>query len=173
MKCTLRLYTTLIFGLALAAAPTQAADTMKIGSDVPESRWQILAMREFKMDLEKKDNSERLVVAVSESSRQVFSVVEEMPEFLGGEASMKQYLIKNIKYPAVARENGIQGRVVVQFVVDRDGSVTEVQVIRGVDPVLDKEALRVVSAMPKWKPGKQHGKPVSVQQVIPIMFRLD
>ena len=84
-----------------------------------------------------------------------------------------QYLSKNIKYPATAHENGKQGRVIVMFVVKKDGSISDVKTVRGVDPYLDKEALRVVSVMPRWKPGMQKGKPVSVQYTMPLMFRLE
>ena len=103
----------------------------------------------------------------------IFEVVEEMPEFPnGGMAGLMQFLSKNIKYPQIAQENGTQGRVTVQFVVNKDGSIVDAVVLRGVDPYLDKEALRVVNLMPKWKPGKQRGKPVRVRYTVPVMFRL-
>lgn len=103
----------------------------------------------------------------------IFEVVENMPEFReGGMAGLMQYLSKNIKYPPIAQENGTQGRVTVQFVVNRDGSIVDAKVLRGVDPYLDKEALRVISAMPNWKPGMQRGKPVRVKYTVPVMFRL-
>ena len=99
-------------------------------------------------------------------------VCEEMPEFPGGMRECMNFLGKNVKYPATAQEKGIQGRVIVQFVVNRDGSIVEPKVVRGVDPDLDKEALRVISIMPKWKPGKQKGEAVRVKYTIPVMFRL-
>jgi len=102
-----------------------------------------------------------------------FYVIEEKPEFPGGEAAMFQWIQKNIKYPQEARENNIQGKVFVQFIIDKEGNVTDVEVVRGVDPLLDKEAVRVVKNMPKWKPGKQRGKPVKVQFLLPINFRLN
>ncbi|MDR3118897.1 MAG: energy transducer TonB [Mediterranea sp.] len=102
----------------------------------------------------------------------IFEVVENMPEFPGGQAALMQFLSKNIKYPTIAQENGTQGRVTIQFVVNRDGSVVDPVVIRGVDPYLDKEALRVISQMPKWKPGMQRGKTVRVKYTVPVMFRL-
>lgn len=103
----------------------------------------------------------------------IFEVVEKMPEFPdGGQAGLMQYLAKNIKYPPIAQENGTQGRVTCQFVVNKDGSIVDVKVLRGVDPYLDKEAVRVISAMPKWKPGMQRGKPVRVKYTVPVMFRL-
>ena len=104
--------------------------------------------------------------------QQIFQVVEEMPEFPGGMAECMKWLGKNIKYPTISQENGVQGRVIIQFVVNRDGSIVDAQVARGVDPYLDKEALRVVGMMPKWKPGKQRGKEVRVKYTLPVMFRL-
>ena len=117
-----------------------------------------------------------LPVAVEEEEPEeqtIFEIVEEAPEFInGGMAGLMQYLSKNIKYPTIAQENGTQGRVVVQFVVNRDGSIVDAKVMRGVDPYLDKEALRVINSMPKWKPGKQRGKPVRCRYTVPVMFRL-
>ena len=104
--------------------------------------------------------------------QQIFQVVEEMPEFPGGMGECMKFLGKNIKYPTISQENGVQGRVIVQFVVNRDGSIVDPVVVRGVDPYLDKEALRVIATMPKWKPGKQRGKAVRVKYTVPVMFRL-
>jgi protein TonB len=103
---------------------------------------------------------------------EIFDVVENMPEFPGGASALMQYLAKNIKYPTIAQENGTQGRVIVQFVVNKDGSIVDAKVARSVDPYLDKEALRVVSSMPKWKPGMQRNKPVRVKYTVPVTFRL-
>ena len=102
----------------------------------------------------------------------VFDVVEEMPSFPGGQSALLEYLNKNIKYPVVAEENGIQGRVTVTFVVERDGSITDVKVVKSVDPSLDKEAARVVKSMPHWIPGKQNGSAVRVKYTVPVTFRL-
>ena len=102
----------------------------------------------------------------------VFDVVEEMPQFPGGNSALFEYLSKNIKYPVVAEENGVQGRVVVTFVVERDGSITDVKVVKSVDPSLDKEAQRVVKSMPHWIPGKQNGSAVRVKYTVPVTFRL-
>ncbi|MDR0745448.1 MAG: energy transducer TonB [Mediterranea sp.] len=102
----------------------------------------------------------------------IFEVVENMPEFPGGYAALMQFLSKNIKYPPIAQENGTQGRVIVQFVVNRDGSVVDPVIVRSVDPYLDKEALRVISQMPKWKAGMQRGKAVRVKYTVPVSFRL-
>lgn len=104
---------------------------------------------------------------------QVFVVVEDMPGFGGGDSNkFREYIAKNLRYPDVAAENGIQGRVFVQFVVEPDGHVSNVKVVRGVDPSLDKEAIRVVESSPNWKPGKQRGKPVRVSFTFPIIFVL-
>ena len=103
---------------------------------------------------------------------QVFYIVEEMPEFPGGELALRKFISNAIKYPVVAQENGVQGKVYVSFVVGKDGLVTDAKVVRGVDPALDKEAIRVVNSLPAWKPGKQRGKPVRVGFSVPISFVL-
>ncbi|OZT04796.1 energy transducer TonB [Prevotella sp. 885] len=102
----------------------------------------------------------------------IFTVVEQMPMFPGGDGALMGYLRDNIHYPTVAAENGVQGRVVVGFVVERDGSITDVKILRGVDPSLDREAMRVVKSMPKWTPGKQNGSAVRVKYQVPVSFRL-
>ncbi|MFV0290645.1 MAG: energy transducer TonB [Mangrovibacterium sp.] len=125
------------------------------------------------------DSNEPIVVApvitqaaevVTES--EVFIVVEQMPEFPGGVNAMRAYLGKTVKYPTSALENGVQGTVYISFVVNQDGSIVDVKVLRGVDASLDKEAVRVVQSMPKWKPGKQGGKAVRVSYQVPISFKL-
>jgi len=132
-------------------------------------------------DVKGNDEAEGVVlkaneVAVDEKPKEeetkVFDVVEQMPEFPGGPAALMKWLSDNIKYPAVAEENGIQGRVVCTFVVERDGSVTDVQVARSIDPSLDKEAIRVLKKMPKWIPGRQNGSAVRVKYTVPVTFRL-
>ncbi|MEA5127998.1 MAG: energy transducer TonB [Proteiniphilum sp.] len=107
-----------------------------------------------------------------EVTEEIFVVVEEQPEFPGGNAAMMKFLSDNIRYPVIAQENGIQGRVICNFVVERDGSITDVQVVRGQDPSLDREAIRVIQQMPKWKPGKQRGSAVRVRFTLPVVFRL-
>lgn len=102
----------------------------------------------------------------------IFTVVEQMPMFPGGDAALMGYLRDNIHYPTVAAENGVQGRVVVGFVVERDGSITDVNILRSVDPSLDREAMRVVKSMPRWTPGKQNGSAVRVKYQVPVTFRL-
>jgi TonB family protein len=99
-----------------------------------------------------------------------FNIVEEMPEFPGGEKALVEFMVKNIKYPAQAQKDSIQGKVYVNFVVDTAGKVVETKVLRGVHPLLDKEAVRVVELMPAWKPGKQKGVPVRVFYTLPVMF---
>ncbi|MCX6235504.1 MAG: energy transducer TonB [Bacteroidetes bacterium] len=103
---------------------------------------------------------------------EIFTVVEESPSYPGGEAARIQYLQDNIKYPQMARESGIQGTVYVTFVVEPDGSVSHVLVLRGIGGGCDEEAIRVVNSMPRWNPGKQRGKPVRVQFNMPIKFTL-
>lgn len=103
---------------------------------------------------------------------EIFTIVEEMPDFPGGMAKLAEYLAKNIKYPQMARESGIQGRVFVNFVVEPDGSVSNVNVMRSLGGGCDEEAMRVVKSMPKWKPGKQRGKAVRVSYILPVNFKL-
>ena len=107
-----------------------------------------------------------------EEETKVFDVVEQMPSFPGGDAELMKFLHDHMKYPAVAEENGIQGRVICTFVVERDGSISDVKVIKSVDPSLDKEAIRVLKSMPKWIPGKQNGSAVRVKYTVPVTFRL-
>ncbi|MCF0190452.1 MAG: energy transducer TonB [Marinilabiliaceae bacterium] len=117
----------------------------------------------------------REVVAEEEAeevSDEVFVIVEQMPVFPGGDAQLRKYLAESVKYPVIAAENGIQGRVFVSFVVNQKGEVTNVKVARPFDPNLDKEAVRVVQSMPKWAPGMQRGKPVKVSYTVPINFVL-
>ena len=114
----------------------------------------------------------QVVTQAEPEPEKVFDMVEQMPQFPGGQAEMMQFISKNMKYPTIAQENGTQGRVTCQFVVGADGKVRDVKVLRGVDPYLDKEAVRVIMSMRKWIPGKQNGKAVSVKYTIPVMFRL-
>ena len=126
------------------------------------------------------DKAEEVVIAApveapveEEEEEVVFVIVESMPEFPGGQQALFKYLSENVKYPVIAQENGIQGRVICQFVVNKDGSIVDVEVVRsGGDPSLDKEAVRVIKSMPKWKPGKQRGKPVRVKYTVPVNFKL-
>ena len=104
--------------------------------------------------------------------QEIFQIVEEMPAFPGGEAKLMEYVAKNIKYPQIARETGIQGRVFVGFVVEPDGSISNVKLLRGIGGGCDEEAMRVIKSLPKWKPGKQRGKAVRVSYQIPVFFKL-
>ena len=133
------------------------------------------------IDINTEDDKETEVVIAApveapveeEEEEVVFVVVESMPEFPGGQQALFKYLSDNIKYPVIAQENGIQGRVICQFTVNKDGSIVDIEVVRsGGDPSLDKEAVRVIKTMPKWKPGKQRGKPVRVKFTVPVSFKL-
>ena len=108
-----------------------------------------------------------------EDHSEVYDMVTESPEFPGGPKAMMEYLTTNMRYPQIAKENGIQGRVILQFVVDETGKVTDPKILRGVDPALDLEAIRLVEAMPQWTPGKQDGKAVAVRYTVPVSFKLD
>ena len=101
----------------------------------------------------------------------VFHVVEQMPQFPGGQAAMMKFIADSLRYPSVSCEHRIEGRVVVQFVVDCEGNILNPLVVRSVDPLLDREAIRLVKLMPKWIPGRQNGKPVSVVCLVPIRFK--
>lgn len=109
---------------------------------------------------------------VEEVADEVFVIVEQMPTFPGGDLELRKFLAQSVKYPVIAQENGIQGRVFVRFVINQKGEVTNVEVARPLDPNLDKEAVRVVKSMPKWTPGMQRGKPVKVSYTVPINFVL-
>lgn len=152
-------------------APSIAETLTIVEDDADVEETAIVSSEELNQAVEIK----YVPVAVEEEEPEeqtIFEVVENMPDFPGGQAALMQYLAKNIKYPTIAQENGTQGRVIVQFVVNKDGSIVDAKVVRSVDPYLDKEALRVINTMPKWKPGMQRGKPVRVKFTVPVMFRL-
>ena len=111
--------------------------------------------------------------AQTKKNNMVFDVVEVMPQFPGGQIAMLKYIMENIKYPKQAMKEGIQGRVTVRFIVEKDGSISDVKPILSVHPLLNKEAVRVVESMPKWTPGKHNGKPVRVRFNLPVMFKLN
>lgn len=151
-------------------------DELKTQDELMSTRTAIGAL-----DVKGNDDANGEVLKIKEAVAQpepkpevekVFDVVEQMPSFPGGPSALMEWLSNNVKYPVVAQENGVQGRVVVSFVVERDGSITDVKVVRGVDPSLDKEASRVVRAMPRWIPGKQNGSAVRVKYNVPVAFRL-
>lgn len=114
----------------------------------------------------------QVVTQAEPKDEEVFNMVEQMPSFPGGTSELMAYLSKNIKYPTIAQENGTQGRVIIQFVVEKNGSITDINVARSVDPYLDKEAVRVIKSMPNWIPGKQNGKAVRVKFTVPVAFKL-
>lgn len=110
---------------------------------------------------------------IDEYSEPVYVVVEQMPEFPGGKEALDQYIANNLLYPAIAKENGIQGRVICQFIVERDGAISDVVVVRSSGEVsLDKEAVRLIKSMPRWRPGRTRGKMVRVKYTVPINFRI-
>ncbi|MBQ4519540.1 MAG: energy transducer TonB [Bacteroidaceae bacterium] len=159
----------------VAPVPVEAkavAEIIKIVEDDAQIEETIIASTEDTGEVVEITNIENVVVEEPEKEEEIFQVVEAMPEFPGGMAELMKYLQKSIKYPSISQENGVQGRVIVQFVVNKDGSIVDPVVIRSVDPYLDKEALRVVKAMPKWKPGEQRGKTVRVKFTLPVQFRL-
>lgn len=152
-------------------------DEMKTQDELAESKT---AIGTFNVEGNDEANGEVLkakeVIAQPEPPKEeetkIFDVVEEMPSFPGGQAELMKYLSSNIKYPVVAEENGVQGRVILSFVVERNGSITDIKVVKPVDPSLDKEAVRVVKSMPHWIPGKQNGSSVRVKFTLPVIFRL-
>lgn len=115
---------------------------------------------------------ETVEVAAEEEEEEIFMIVEKMPVFPGGDLGLRKWIASNVKYPNIARESGIEGKVYVRFCVTSTGKVEKVSIARGVDPILDKEAIRVVSKLPKWTPGEQRGKKVSVWYTVPINFQL-
>ena len=109
---------------------------------------------------------------VAKKNQKVFDIVEQMPEYPGGQAALFEFISKNVKYPEDAVKKKVEGKVFVTFVVDTDGKITDVSLLRKVFPSLDAEAIRVISAMPNWIPGRQKGQAVRVKYTVPIMFRL-
>jgi protein TonB len=128
-------------------------------------------------DVEADQDTEVTIVEMAEEEEEeeetVFMIVENMPEFPGGDLALRKYIADNVKYPEIAKENGLSGKVFVAFVINQRGEVENVKIARGVDPALDKEAIRVVQNLPKWKPGSQRGKPVKVSYTVPINFQLN
>lgn len=153
--------------------PPKMADVLNIVDDETEINDELELL-----DTEADENTEivyqeiEVEEEVEEESNEVFLIVEQMPVFPGGDEALRKYLAQSVKYPVIAQENGIQGRVFVSFVVNQKGEVTNVKVARPFDPNLDKEAVRVVQSMPKWTPGMQRGKAVKVSYTVPINFVL-
>ena len=152
--------------------PVQEVEVLNVVEDNVETQHVEITSEETKEEVVIAPPVEE-VKPVEEEEEVVFVVVETMPEFPGGQAALFKYLSENVKYPVIAQENGIQGRVICQFVVNKDGSIVDVEVVRsGGDASLDKEAVRVIKSMPKWKPGKQRGKAVRVKYTVPVNFKL-
>jgi protein TonB len=160
----------------IAAAPPEAPKVIEVLNIVDDkanvAETSLASSEETGGRVEVKYVAPAAVVEEEPEEQTIFEVVENMPEYPGGMSALMQFLSKNIKYPTIAQENGTQGRVIVQFVVNRDGTIVDPVVVRSVDPYLDKEALRVIMTMPKWKPGMQRGKAVRVKYTVPVQFRL-
>jgi protein TonB len=153
--------------------PPKMADVLNIVDDNVELDDEAaLFDSEFDEEAEVEFQEVEVEEEVVEDTEEVFIIVEQMPQFPGGDEALLKYLATSVKYPVIAQENGIQGRVFVSFVIDKNGEVTNVRVARPFDPNLDKEAVRVVQSMPKWTPGKQRGKAVKVSYNVPINFVL-
>ena len=148
------------------------ADIIEIVNDDADIEDDIMASIEDNQEWFDPQEYEYVVVEPEPEPDEIFFVAEDQPEFPGGDAALMEYLRKNIKYPAICRENNVQGRVIVTFIVNKDGTITEPEVVKSVNPSLDKEALRVISQMPNWKPGYQRGKPVRVKFTVPVNFQL-
>ena len=151
----------------------QVSDVIEIVDDEADIEESTIASLDDQSEYIEIKDVEQIVFQEEPQEEAPFMVVEKMPEFPGGTAALMNYLQKNIKYPTVCRENNIQGRVLIQFIVNRDGSIVEPEVVKSVNPYLDKEALRVISGMPKWSPGEQRGKPVRVKFTVPVNFKLN
>ena len=154
-------------------AAVTKAEIIEIVEDDADIEEDIMASTEDNVDWVDLDDYDVVEVEPEPEEEEIFMVVEDQPEFPGGTAALLEYLRKNIKYPAICRENNIQGRVLVTFIVNKDGAIVEPEVVKSVNPSLDKEALRVISTMPNWKPGSQRGKPVRVKYTVPVNFRLN
>ena len=149
------------------AAPPEEVEVLDEEDEREETQTQIIDMDADVIEVVDIPEEEEEIEV-----EEIFDVVEDNPEFVGGMEKLYKYLSENIKYPEMAKENSIQGRVYVQFVVWKDGSIRDVKVVRGVHATLDKEAVRVVKSMPKWTPGKQRGKPVNARFTLPIKFKI-
>jgi len=147
-----------------------------VDSIKPEEARQLMTADQAQVEVKNTDvqvqETVQEEVKEEEAPTEVFVVVEEMPAFPGGDKSMMEFIYANIQYPEIAKENNIQGRVILRFCVTYKGGVDQVSVMKGVDPALDNEAIRVIKSLPAWKPGKQGGKPVNVWYSVPITFQL-
>ena len=154
-------------------AAVSQADILEIVDDDAEIEEDIMASTEDQVEWVDLDEIDYVEVEPEPEEEEIFMVVEESPEFPGGVQALLEYLRKNIKYPQICKDNNIQGRVLISFVVNKDGAIVDPEVIKSVHPSLDKEAPRVISGMPNWKPGAQRGKPVRVKYTVPVNFRLN
>lgn len=154
-------------------AAVTKAEIIEIVEDDAEIEEDIMASFEDNVEWVDLSEIDYVEVEPEPEEEEIFMVVEKSPEFPGGTNALYDYLRKNMKYPAICRESGITGRVIVSFTVNKDGSIVDVEVVKGVHPQMDKEAVRVVSAMPKWSPGEQRGKPVRCRFNLPVNFRLN
>jgi len=154
-------------------AAVTKAEIIEIVEDDAEIEEDIMASFEDNVEWVDLSEIDYVEVEPEPEEEEIFMVVEQAPEFPGGTNALYDYLRKNMKYPAICRESGITGRVIVSFTVNKDGSIVDVEVVKGVHPQMDKEAVRVVSGMPKWKPGEQRGKPVRCRFNLPVNFRLN
>lgn len=153
--------------------PPKAMDIINIVEDDVEINEELeLLDSEFDENAEIEFQEVEVEEEVVEEETEVFMIVEQMPVFPGGDEALRRFLATEVKYPVIAQENGIQGRVFVSFVINKNGEVTDVKVARPFDPNLDKEAVRVVKSMPKWQPGMQRGRAVRVSYTVPINFVL-
>jgi len=147
--------------------PPQAIEVMEDDSEVEEAE---IEDTEIDQETVIEPIQEQIEVVEQTKEQEVFMVVEDMPEFPGGDAKMFEYISKNLEYPPLAKENSIQGRVVVQFVVDENGKITNAKILKGIGWGCDEEALKVIHSMPRWKPGKQRNKAVPLRYNLPIRF---
>lgn len=151
--------------------PPKATDILQIVEDDVELDEE-LEIEDTEMDEDLEVDLSEFEMPEEDTEEQIFMVVEHMPEFPGGEAALLGYINKNVKYPVICQENGIEGRVNVSFVINEKGEVINVKAYQGTDPNLEREAVRVVKTLPKWKPGKQRGRPVKVSFTVPVRFKL-
>lgn len=151
----------------------QASDIIEIIDDDSEEPEDMIKSDEDQVEYIDITEIADVIVEEEPQEETIHEIVEDMPKFPGGMAALNEYLRKNIKYPAICRENNIQGRVIIRFTVNRDGSIEDPVVMQSVHPYMDQEALRVISAMPKWTPGEQQGKTVRVNFTVPVNFRLN
>jgi TonB family protein len=141
-------------------------------AEIEKEMQEFISQENSKEDNEDKEETREEPTQTTDDLNEVFDVCEEMPQFPGGPQALFEYLSKNLKYPAAAEKNGVQGRVIANFVVERDGSISNVNVTKSVDPLIDNEAIRLLQSMPRWTPGKQKGKEVRVKYTVPVTFRL-